>query len=406
MFTKLIADFPILNQQPYGKRLAYLDSAATTQKPQCVIDAYQEFYGKHNANVHRGVHFLAESATKLFEQTRTKVQQLINAKYSQECIFTRGTTEAINLAAAVLGSYCLDENSEICVTQMEHHSNLVPWQMACQKSGAKLKYIPLTATGELDLTNLAQILNPHTKILALTHVSNTLGTINPIKEIIAQARKFNTIVLIDGTQAPAHLKIDVQELDCDLYTLSAHKMYGPMGVGILYGKQELLNKLPPYHGGGEMIREVYMDRFTTANLPHKFEAGTPAVADIYAWGLAIDYLNNIDFKLLQQHEQQLLTYATSKLSQLDKLRYIGTSTTKIGIISFVIDNIHPHDLGTIADSHGVAIRTGHHCTMPIMQYFAVPATNRISFGLYNTSQDIDQLISALEHAQKLFRKKN
>ena len=405
MFKEMIADFPILNQRPHGKRLAYLDNAATTHKPQCVIDAYQEFYATSNANVHRGVYHLAEQATFLFEQTRVKLQNFINAQYSEECIFTRGTTEALNLVATSLGAYCIDKHSEICVTQMEHHSNLVPWQMLCQRTGAKLNYIPLTQTGELDLSNLENLLTNKTKILALTHVSNTLGTINPLKEIIAKAHAMKIIVVVDGTQAPAHMPIDVQDLDCDFYTISAHKMYGPLGVGLLYGKRVLLESMPPYHGGGEMISQVFMDRFTLAKLPHKFEAGTPAIADVYAWGVALDYLQKLDFSLLHKHEQGLLKYALDKLNTLDHIRYIGTSTHKVGIISFVSDTIHAHDLATIADSHGVALRAGHHCTMPIMEYFAIPASNRISFGLYNTLSDIDQLITSLEYAQKLFTKR-
>lgn len=402
MLKKLINDFPILSQRPHGKRLAYLDNAATTQKPQCVIDAYQEFYSKYNANVHRAVHYLAEQATMCFESTRLKIQHFINARYREECIFTRGATEALNLAASSLASHCLDKHAEICVTQMEHHSNLVPWQMLSQRTGATLKYIPLNTAGELDLTDLDTLLNENTKILALTHVSNTLGTINPLKQIIAKARQYNTLVVIDGTQAPAHLQIDVQDLDCDLYAISAHKMYGPMGIGLLYGKRALLEKLPPYHGGGEMISQVFMDHFTVAALPHKFEAGTPSVADAYAWGVSLDYLQKIDFNEIKSHETKLLDYALQKLATIDGLRFIGQATKRIGVISFVIENIHAHDLGTILDSHGVALRTGHHCTMPIMNYFNVPATNRISFGLYNTLEDIEQLVEALQYAQKLF----
>jgi cysteine desulfurase/selenocysteine lyase len=402
MFKHLINDFPILKQRPHGKRLAYLDNAATTQKPQAVIDAYADFYSKYNSNVHRGVYHLAEQATFFFEQTRLKLQRFLNARYSEECIFTRGTTESINLLASSLSTYCISAHSEICVTQMEHHSNLVPWQMLAQKTGAKLRYIPLQHTGELDLSTLDEIINSNTKILALAHVSNTLGTINPLKQIIAKARAYNIIVVIDGTQAPAHLKIDVQDLDCDFYTISAHKMYGPMGIGLLYGKRELLEQLPPYHGGGEMISQVFMESFTTAALPHKFEAGTPAVADAYAWGVTLDYLQNIDLQRLHAHEQHLLNYATEQLGNLKNIRFIGEAKNKVGIISFVIDKIHAHDLGTILDSHGVALRTGHHCTMPIMDYFNVAATNRISFGFYNTIEDIEQLIIALEYAQQLF----
>jgi len=404
MLNKLIHDFPILQQRPYGQRLAYLDNAATTQKPQCVLDAYQDFYGKYNSNVHRGVYYLAEQATFFFEETRSKLKKLLNARYLEECIFTRGTTESINLVASCLAEYCTNKNSEICVTQMEHHSNLVPWQMLCKKTKAQLTYIPITSAGELDLSNIDHILNENTKILALTHVSNTLGTINPLKEIIAKARKFNIIIVIDGTQAPAHLPIDVQDLDCDFYAISAHKMYGPMGIGMLYGKRKLLEEMPPYHGGGEMISQVFMDHFTPAALPRKFEAGTPAAADAYAWGQSLEYLSKVDFNELHKHEQALMNYAKIQLANLHNIRFIGEAINKVGIISFVINNIHAHDLGTILDSRGVALRTGHHCTMPLMDYFKVPATNRISFGLYNTTEDIDQLIHALQYAQKMFNK--
>lgn len=394
--------FPALKTQVNSHQLAYLDNAATTQKPQAVIDSLSNYYSTMNANVHRGVHFLSETATEAYELSRTKIQRFINAKHSEECIFVRGTTEAINLAASSFGQKFLKNGDEILISGMEHHSNIVPWQLLCERTGAKLSIIPVTKSGELDLSNLDQLLKTNTKIVAITHVSNALGTINPIKNVIKHAHDKNIPVLIDGAQALAHLPIDVQELDCDFYTISSHKAYGPMGVGVLYGKQKWLEQMPPYQGGGEMILQVTFDKVTYNALPHKFEAGTPSVADAIAWGAAIDYLQQLDRNVIQQHEQELLVYLTGKLHNIPGLRIYGTSENKIGIVSFTLDQIHPHDIGTIVNEYGVAIRTGHHCNMPLMDFLGITGTARASLAMYNTKTDVDQLCNALHKVQELF----
>ncbi len=402
---KIRQDFPALSTQVNNCPLAYLDNAATTQKPITVIRALETYYRDSNANVHRGVHFLSETATEAYEQTRNKLQKFINAKSRVECIFVRGTTEAINLVACSFGDKFIQADDEILISVMEHHSNIVPWRLLCERTGAKLKYLPLTHTGELDLSNLDNLLTGKTKLVAVAHVSNSLGTINPIKEIINKAHAKNIPVLIDGAQAVAHLPIDVQALDCDFYVLSAHKAYGPMGVGLLYGKQQWLEQMPPYQGGGDMILQVTQQQVTYNQLPYKFEAGTPSVADAIAWGAAIDYLWQLDTKLIQQHEHDLYTYAMEKLQNIPKIKFIGTAASKISIISFLLGDIHPHDIGTIANQFGVAIRTGHHCTMPLMDFFGIPGTARASLGLYNNYADIDQLCGSLTKVQQIFHKR-
>lgn len=401
---KIRTDFPALKTQVNAYHLAYLDNAATTQKPQVVMDALSNYYSTMNANVHRGVHFLSETATEAYELARTKVQRFINAKHSDECIFVRGTTEAINLVASSFGQQFVKNGDEILISGMEHHSNIVPWKLLCERTGAKLSIIPITQSGELDLTNLDQLLKPNTKIVAITHVSNALGTINPIKDIITRAHAKNIPVLIDGAQALAHMKVDVQELDCDFYTVSSHKAYGPMGIGALYGKKKWLEQMPPYQGGGEMILQVTFDKVTYNVLPHKFEAGTPSVGDAIAWGAAISYIETLDRDLIATHEQDLLKYLTDKLREVPGLQFYGTSSNKVGIVSFTLEQIHPHDIGTIVNEYGVAIRTGHHCNMPLMDFLGVPGTARASLAMYNTKADVDQLCNALYKVQELFNR--
>jgi len=399
---KIRKDFPALNTQVNSYPLAYLDNAATTQKPQVVIDALAKYYSTMNANVHRGVHFLSETATEAYELARSKVQRFINAKHSEECIFVRGTTEAINLVATSFGQKFVTSGDEILITGMEHHSDIVPWKLLCDRTGATLTIIPITKSGELDLSNLDQLLKPNTKIVAVTHVSNSLGTINPIKAIIQRAHDKNIPVLIDGAQALAHMNVDVQDLDCDFYAASSHKGYGPMGVGVLYGKKKWLEQMPPYQGGGEMILQVTFDKITYNVLPHKFEAGTPAVGDAIAWGAAIDYLQQLDRKFIAEHEQELLNYLTGKLQDIPGLQIYGTSSHKVAIVSFTLEQIHPHDIGTIVNEYGVAIRTGHHCNMPLMDFFGIPGTARASLAMYNNKTDIDQLCDALHKVKELF----
>jgi len=398
-------NFPALNTKVNGYRLAYLDNAATTQKPQQVMDSLNKYYTSSNANVHRGVHFLSESASEAYEQARNKIQKFINAEHSAECIFTRGTTEAINLVATSFGQQFIQAGDEILISLMEHHSNIVPWKLLCERTGAKLSIIPIDQNGDLELDNLAELLKPNTKIVAITHVSNSLGTLNPIKQIISQAHALNIPVLIDGAQAAAHLKIDVQDLDCDFYAMSAHKCFGPMGVGLLYGKKQWLEQMPPYQGGGDMILQVTFDKVTYNELPYKFEAGTPSVADAIAWGAAIDYYLKLDLALLARHEHELYFCALSELQTIPGLKIIGNAKNRIGLISFTLDGIHPHDIGTIANQYGVAIRTGHHCTMPLMNFYNIPGTARASFAFYNNYADIDQLCDSLTKAQQLFNKR-
>ena len=395
---KIRADFPILNQQVNGKPLVYFDNGATAQKPQVVIEAIANYYSEINANIHRGVHTLSQLATDAYEASRNTIQKHINAKYNHEIIFTSGTTFGINLVANGFASL-LSKDDEVMVSNLEHHSNIVPWQFLCERTGAKLVVIPMNEKGELVMTEFDRLLSDKTKIVAVNHISNALGTINPVEEIIEKAHEVGAAVLIDGAQATPHLKPDVQALDCDFYVFSGHKVCGPTGVGILYGKEEWLHKLPPYQGGGEMIAEVTFEKTTYADLPHKFEAGTPNIAGGIVLGTAIDYLNGIGFDNITAYEQELLNYATQKLLQIQGLRIYGTSENKASVISFNLEGIHPYDIGTIIDKLGIAVRTGHHCTQPIMQYFNIPGTIRASFAFYNTKEEIDIFVEAVKKAQ-------
>ncbi|TDJ29747.1 MAG: cysteine desulfurase [Gammaproteobacteria bacterium] len=398
----LRADFPALHQDVHGKPLVYLDSAASSQRPQAVIDAMVHHEQHDHANVHRGVHQLSQRSTEAYEGAREKLSAYINAANSAEIIFTRGATESINLVAASLGQMCLGPGDEVLVTRMEHHSNIVPWQLICQRTGARVIPAPITQTGELDRDGFTARLTKNTKIVALGHVSNALGTINPLQDLIAEAHQAGALVSIDGAQAGPHLRIDVQALDCDFYSLSGHKMFGPTGIGILYGKRALLEAMPPYQGGGEMILTVSFEDTTYNALPHKFEAGTPNITGAIGFGAAIDYLSAIDFDALAAHEHDLLEYATNELLRLPGARIIGTAAHKASVLSFLFDKIHAHDLGTVVDLEGVAIRTGHHCAMPVMDFFKVPATARASFALYNNRDDVDRLMHGLRQALEMF----
>lgn len=398
--SKIRANFPILQQQVNGKPLIYFDNAATSQKPQIVIDSISNYYKTINANIHRGVHTLSQLATNAYEESRQKIKDHFNAKYAHEIIFTRGTTESINLVASGFSQF-LKKGDEVIISYLEHHSNIVPWQLACQKSGATLKVIPINDKGELMLEVFNALLSDKTKVVAVNHISNTLGTINPVKEIIFKSHQVGAAVLIDGAQAAPHLKVDVQDLDCDFYCVSAHKMYGPTGVGFLYGKETWLNKLPPYHGGGEMIKTVTFEKTTYADLPHKFEAGTPNIADGIAFGTAIDYINDIGIENIAQQENDLLVYGTEKLLEIEGLRIFGTSAKKASVISFNIDGIHPYDIGSIIDKLGIAVRTGHHCTQPIMDFYKIPGTVRASFSFYNTKAEIDTMVMAVKKAKMM-----
>ena len=398
----LRADFPALHQDVHGKPLVYLDSAASSQRPQAVIDSMVHHEQHDHANVHRGVHQLSQRSTEAYEGAREKISAYINAANSSEIIFTRGATESINLVAASLGQMCLEPGDEVLVTRMEHHSNIVPWQLICQRLGARVIPAPITRSGELDRDGFTACLNKNTKIVALGHVSNALGTINPLQDLIAEAHEAGALVSIDGAQAGPHLRIDVQALDCDFYALSGHKMFGPTGIGVLYGKRALLAAMPPYQGGGEMILTVSFEETTYNALPHKFEAGTPNITGAIGFGAAIDYLSAIDFDALAEHEHDLLEYATNELLQLPGARIIGTASHKASVLSFLFDEIHAHDLGTVVDQEGVAIRTGHHCAMPVMDFFEVPATARASFALYNNRDDVDRLMHGLRQALEMF----
>ena len=397
---KIRADFPILKEQVNGKPLVYFDNAATSQKPQVVIDSIVDYYSKINANIHRGVHTLSQVATDAYEQARLKVQQHFNAKKSYEIILTAGTTHSINIVATGFTSL-LKAGDEVIVSALEHHSNIVPWQMLCERTGAVLKVIPINEEGELLMDVYDELLSEKTKIVFVNHISNALGTINPIKEIIDKAHAVGAAVLIDGAQACPHIKPDVQELDVDFYVASAHKLCGPTGVGVLYGKEEWLNKLPPYQGGGEMIETVTFEKTTYAGLPHKFEAGTPNISGGIAFGVALDYMNAIGFENIEAYENELLEYGTEKLSEIDGLRIYGTSKNKAAVISFNIGNIHPFDIGSILDKLGVAVRTGHHCAQPIMNFYNIPGTVRASFSFYNTKEEIDVLVAAVKKAQMM-----
>ncbi|PHR73660.1 MAG: cysteine desulfurase CsdA [Lutibacter sp.] len=395
---KIRAEFPILKRTVNGKPLVYFDNAATSQTPQVVIDAIVDYYSNYNANIHRGVHTLSQEATDKYEEARLKLQQHFNAKKSHEIIFTSGTTHSINIVATGFSSL-LKKGDEVIVSALEHHSNIVPWQMLCERTGAILKVIPMSEEGELLMNEYDVLLSEKTKVVFVNHVSNALGTINPIKEIIDKAHKVGAAVLIDGAQACPHIKPDVQELDADFYVASAHKIYGPTGVGILYGKEEWLNKLPPYQGGGEMIKEVTFEKTTYAGLPHKFEAGTPNICGGIAFGTAIDYANAIGFDVIAKREDELLQYGTEKLLEIEGLRIYGTSANKTAVISFNLDSIHPYDIGTIIDKLGIAVRTGHHCAQPIMDFYKIPGTIRASFSFYNTFEEIDLFVEAVKRAK-------
>ncbi|HSD06472.1 cysteine desulfurase [Flavobacterium sp.] len=397
---KIRADFPILSEKVNGKPLVYFDNGATSQKPQVVIDAISKYYKEINANIHRGVHTLSQLATDAYEVSRAKVQNHINAKHLHEVLFTSGTTFGINLVANGFASI-LKPGDEVLVSSLEHHSNIVPWQLLCEKTGATLKVIPMNEKGELIMSEYDKLLSANTKIVTVNHISNALGTINPIKYMIDKAHEFGAAILIDGAQAVPHLKPDVQALDCDFYAFSGHKMCGPTGTGILYGKEAWLNKLPPYQGGGEMIKEVTFEKTTYADLPHKFEAGTPNIAGGIVLGTAIDYMNEIGFENIQKQELELLDYATKRLSEIGGLRIYGTAAEKTSVISFNIDGIHPYDIGSIVDKLGIAVRTGHHCAQPIMNSFCIPGTIRASFSFYNTKEEIDVLVEAVKKAKTM-----
>ena len=394
------ADFPILKEKVNGKPLVYFDNAATAQKPKVVIDAITTYYDTINANIHRGVHTLSQLATDAYEEARKKVQHHINAEHDKEVLFTAGTTFGINLVAHGFGSL-LKAGDEVIISAMEHHSNIVPWQFLCERTGATLKVIPMNEKGELILEAYDALLTANTKVVAVTHVSNALGTINPIKYIIDKAHQYGAAVLIDGAQATPHIKPDVQELDCDFYVFSGHKVCGPTGTGILYGKEAWLNKLPPYQGGGEMIQTVTFEKTTYACLPHKFEAGTPNIAGGIVLGTALDYLNTIGFDTIAAYEHELLVYGTAKLLEIEGLKIVGTAKEKTAVISFNIEGIHPYDIGVIVDKLGVAVRTGHHCTQPIMDFFEIPGTIRASFSFYNTKEEIDTLVAAVKKAKEM-----
>jgi cysteine desulfurase/selenocysteine lyase len=395
-------DFPILTQKIHGKALVYLDNGATSQKPQTVIDAIERYYAAENSNIHRGVHYLSERATTAYEAAREKVRRFVNAKREQEIIFVRGTTEAINLVAQSYGRTFLKEGDEIIISAMEHHSNIVPWQMLCEQVRARLRVAPINHDGELVIDEYRRLLNDKTKFVSITHVSNALGTIAPIKEVVKLAHERGVPVLVDGAQAVPHLKVDVQEIGCDFYAFSGHKMFGPTGVGVLYGRSDLLEAMPPYQGGGDMISLVTFEKTHYNVLPYKFEAGTPNIAGGIGLGVAIDYLDGLDWTQVAAHEHDLLAYATKSLSEIEGLRIIGTAKEKAGVVSFVFDRVHAHDVGTILDQEGVAVRAGHHCAMPAMQRFGVPATTRASFAFYNTREEIDVLAKAVRKALKVF----
>jgi cysteine desulfurase/selenocysteine lyase len=394
-------DFPILKRYVNDKPLVYLDNGASTQKPQIVIDAINEYYTAQNSNIHRGVHFLSQLATDAYEVTRRKLQSFINAKQDYEIILTKGTTDSINLVASCYGEAFVKEGDEIIISAMEHHSNIVPWQMLCERKGAHLKVVPITDAGELDMDAFAGMLNERVKLVSITYVSNTLGTINPVRDIIRLAHLQDIPVLLDAAQAIQHIGVDVQELDVDFLAFSGHKMYGPTGIGVLYGKERLLRSMPPYQGGGDMIKDVSFEKTTYADLPFKFEAGTPNIEAGVSLAFAIDYLNAIGIDMIAQHEADLLAYATSELLAIEGLRIIGTATDKSSVISFLVGEIHPYDVGVILDKLGVAVRTGHHCTQPLMKRFGIPGTVRASIGLYNTREDIDVLVEGVKRAVRM-----
>ncbi|HJT18257.1 MAG TPA: cysteine desulfurase [Thermoanaerobaculia bacterium] len=402
--AKIRRDFPILHRTIRGgKKLVYLDNAATTQKPQSVIDRIVRYYSEENSNVHRGVHYLSEIATAAYEASRTTVKNFINARDEKEIVFTRGTTESINLVASAWGRRNVKRGDEVLITAIEHHSNIVPWQLLCEETGATLRIVPVNDAGELLIDEYQKLLTPRTKIVAFGHASNALGTINPIKRMIDTAHANGSIVLVDGAQGVPHLPVDVQHLDCDFYAFSAHKVYGPTGMGVLYGKQALLDAMPPYQGGGDMILSVSFEKTTYNALPYKFEAGTPNIAGAIGMAAALDYVASVGLTNIAAHEQHLLQYATERLGEIKGLRIIGTATHKASVISFTLEGVHPHDIGTILDQEGVAIRTGHHCAQPLMMRFNVPATGRASFAMYNTREEADALVAGLHKVVEVFR---
>ena len=394
-------DFPTLKRKVNGKDLVYFDNGATSQKPSLVINRINRFYQNENSNIHRGVHTLSQEATSAYEEARQKIQKYINAKLEEEIIFTKGTTDSINLVAHGFSREVLKKGDEILISAMEHHSNIVPWQLACEYSGAKLKVCSVSDEGELDIEEFKTLLSDKTKLVAITHVSNTLGTINPVKEVVDFSHKLNIPVLFDGAQSVPHMKVDMQDLDCDFYAFGGHKMFGPTGIGVLYGKKNWLEKLPPYQGGGDMIKTVTFEKTTYNDLPHKFEAGTPNIAGGIGLGAAVDYLNEIDWESVYEYERDLLEYATSQLVQIEGIKIIGTSEDKVGVLSFVHEKAHHYDIGTILDQLGVAIRTGHHCTEPLMRRFNVSGTARASFAFYNTKEEVDIFVLALKRALKM-----
>jgi len=396
------ADFPVLQQEVYGQPLVYLDNAATTQKPRAVLDRIQTYYSRENSNVHRGVHFLSQQATDAFEAARETVRQFINAPSTREIIFTRGTTEAVNLVASSYGGDVLQPGDEVVISTMEHHSNIVPWQMACEAAGAKLQIIPINDAGELDYNAYLRLLTERTRLVAIVHVSNALGTINPVRQMVQDAKGLDIPVLVDGAQAVPHLRVDVQDLGCDFYCFSGHKMFGPTGIGVLYGTEDLLDKMPPYQGGGDMIERVSFEGTTYNKLPHKFEAGTPNIAGTLGLATAINYLSSFGVEAVTRYEHDLLAYATARLQEIEGLRLYGTAAHKAGVLSFLLDNIHPYDTGTLLDRMGIAVRTGHHCTQPLMQRFGIPGTVRASLALYNTRADIDRLVEGLQRVRTMF----
>jgi cysteine desulfurase/selenocysteine lyase len=400
--NEMRAQFPILHERVRGKRLVYLDNAATTQKPKRVIEALTRYYAHLNSNIHRGVHYLSEEATAAYEHVRQSVKTYVNARSEKEIIFVRGTTEAINLVADCLGRSAINAGDEILISGMEHHSNIVPWQLVCERQGASLKVAPISDSGEIIVEAYRNLITSRTKLVAVTHVSNALGTVNPVRELIVIAHERGVPVLLDGAQAIAHNRVDVQALDCDFYAFSAHKMYGPTGIGILYGKEHLLQSMPPYQGGGDMIRSVTFEKTIFNDLPHKFEAGTPNIADTIAFGETLEFLSSLQWPAVIEHERDLLYYATSAISSVPGVRIIGTAKEKASVISFVMDDVHPHDIGTILDQEGIAVRTGHHCAQPVMQRFGIPATVRASFGLYNTRGEVDDLVRGIYKVKEVF----
>ena len=393
--------FPLLRQSVNGKPLVYLDNAATSQKPQVVIDTIMRYYQEENSNIHRGVHYLSERATRAYEAARETVRRFLNAEDMSEIVFVRGTTEAINLVAHSYGRTNIGPGDEVLISEMEHHSNIVPWQIVCQEKGARLRIIPVSDEGELVMEEYRRLLNERTRIVSIVHVSNVLGTINPVKAIVALAHARGIPVMIDGAQAVPHMKVDVQDLGCDFYAFSSHKVFGPTGVGVLYGKRTLLEKMPPYQGGGDMIKSVTFEKTIYNDLPYKFEAGTPSIAGGIGLGAAIEYIRNLDMDAIAVHEHALLAYATDRLSHIEGVRIIGTAREKASVLSFVMDGIHPHDIGTILDDEGIAIRTGHHCAQPLMLRFGVPATARASLAFYNTYDEVDALVRAIHHVREV-----